>query len=224
MDIQARNYQQEMVRPMSNREALRRVQAGDYEAFDWLIEHHQDRVFNTALRLLGNHDDAADVAQEVFLKCYRRINSFRWDAQFSTWLYRITVNEVKNLWQRDRRRQKNKTCSFQTPVEDGGLTLEEVLPCVQPGPRRLAAGHELHQMLLEQLNSLPETYRETLVLRYLENLSYLEIAQALECSMSIVKSRIHRGRKMLREKMECMMMKTPEASETADLYCSATPA
>lgn len=215
------NYQQEMARPLSNREALRRVQAGDYEAFDWLVEHHQERVFNTALRLLGNHDDAADVVQEVFLKCYRRIGSFRWDAQFSTWLYRITVNEVKNHWQRDRRRRTNKTCSFQTPVEEGGLTLEEVLPCGQPGPRRLASGQELHRLLLTQLNSLPDSYRETLVLRYLEELSYREIAQALDCSMSIVKSRIHRGRKMLREKMADFMPGTPERPYPC---CAAAPA
>lgn len=185
----------------SEAELVARCKAGDRLAFDELIAAHQERVFNVAYRLMGNYDEALDLTQEVFLNCFRKIGSFKGDSALSTWLYRITVNTAKNRWKYQQSRGLNRTDSLDAPPapeEDRALT---EYPSPQPGPMELATGREAMSRFEESLQKLAPEYREVLVLRYVEELSYEEIAEILRISLGTVKSRIHRARAELRNLM-----------------------
>jgi len=179
-----------------------RCKAGDRLAFDELIATHQERVFNIAYRLLGNYDEALDLTQEVFLNCFRKIGTFKGDSSLSTWLYRITVNMVKNRWKYQQSRGLDKAQSLDNPenVEEGQPKPE--FASAQPSPSEIASHHEFAARIEEHLQQLPEEFREVLVLRYLEDLSYEEIAGILRVSLGTVKSRIHRARNELRKLMK----------------------
>ena len=184
-------------------ELIQRCKKGDREAFDELICLHQDRVYNLALRLLGNNEDALDLAQEVFLTCFRKIGSFRGEAALSTWLYRVTVNRARNFWKRSHRRGDHQKISMDEPV-----TLQDhdqvpfQLADSNPGPGKIAAGKELLSILEQKLELLTFDQRQVLILRFTEGLSYEEIAGILGCSLGTVKSRLNRARAELRKLME----------------------
>jgi RNA polymerase sigma-70 factor (ECF subfamily) len=185
------------------RRLIERCKKGDLDAFDTLIPLHQDRIYNLALRLLGNEDDALDLAQEVFCTAFRKISSFRGDAAFSSWLYRITVNLAKNFWRKGSNRILAKGVSLDEPLsphDKDGPSLQ--IPDHNPGPRQVAAGHELMNILSKNMQSLPLEFRQILILRFTEGLSYEEIAQTLECNAGTVKSRLFRARAELRKLME----------------------
>lgn len=179
---------------------IRACQGGDLEAFDRLILHFQDQVYGLAYHLLRDRDEAEDIAQEVFLSFYRHIDSFRFESRLSTWLYRVTSNRVKNRWKYHQRRQKNKHDSLDEPRSDEDQRSMD-LPDPAPNARQQAAGREMMQILNERLEDLSPEYREIIGLRFVENLSYEQIATVLECSVGTVKSRINRARRKLRESM-----------------------
>ncbi|MBN1515838.1 sigma-70 family RNA polymerase sigma factor [Candidatus Sumerlaeota bacterium] len=183
-------------------DVVRCVQNGDHELFEILVRRYQDRVYNTALRLIGNADDAADITQEVFLNCFRKIDLFRGDSEFLTWLYRITVNMVKNRWTYRERRGYGKTYSLFDVEHEDDRPLEAKLKSTSPGPHDLARDRELKDILMEKMGEIDPDYREVLVLRCVEQLSYEEIADVLNTSIGTVKSRIHRARELIRRKME----------------------
>lgn len=188
---------------LSNSEAdlVARCKAGDKLAFDELISAHQERVFNVAYRLMGNYDEALDLTQEVFLNCFRKIGSFKGDSALSTWLYRITVNTAKNRWKYQQSRGLNRTDSLDALADEEGEKKLTDYPSPDPGPSELASGREAMNHFEECLQKLPPEYREVLVLRYVEELPYEEIAEILRISLGTVKSRIHRARSELRELM-----------------------
>lgn len=187
----------------SEKELIRRCKKGELRAFDELIRLHQDRVYNLALRLLGNNEDALDLAQEVFLTCFRKIRSFRGDAALSTWLYRVTVNRARNFWKRSRRRGDQQKISIDEP-----LTFQDhdqvpfQLADSNPGPRKLAEGKERLYILQQKMDLLSFEQRQVLILRFSQHLSYEEIARILNCSLGTVKSRLNRARAELRKLME----------------------
>ena len=176
---------------------------GDTRAFDQLIRIHQDRIYNLSLHLLGDPEDALDLAQEVFLTLFRKIASFRGDSALSTWLYRITANLAKNFWSRQERKGYSHTISLnETESPDGEKDLPLQIPDSNPGPRQRAAGRELAALLQGQLHKLSFEHRQILLLRFSEGLSYEEMAQILESSIGTVKSRLNRAREELRDLME----------------------
>jgi len=187
----------------SHAEEARLVQAcqrGDEAAFERLVELHLDRVFGLAYRLLQDYGEAEDTAQEVFLNCYRHIGDFRGESRLSTWLYRITTNLVKNRWKHQERREELKHDSLDAPrSEEDARFLDPPDPA--PGPRERAQGGEIAQALNAAISSLAPDYQEVVALRFMENLSYDEIAEALGCSIGTVKSRINRARHLLRERI-----------------------
>jgi RNA polymerase sigma-70 factor (ECF subfamily) len=158
-------------------------------------------VYNHAWRLLGDHDEASDLSQEVFVRVFRKIHLYRGDAAFSTWLYRITCNLAKNRWKQMERQGRQQTTSLDEPrSEDDARTLD--LSDESPSPRQEAEGRESLAHLERELQRLRPEHREVLLLRFVEHLSYEEIAQALDTNLGTIKSRICRARQELREQME----------------------
>lgn len=179
---------------------IRECQGGNLASFDTLVKRYQDPVFGLAFQLLHDYDEAEDVAQEVFLSCFRNITSFRFESRFSTWLYRITVNRVKNRWKYLQRRKADKHLSLDAARdENDSRTIDVADP--QADARQLAEGRQTLEILNNAMATLAEEYQQVLVLRFVEHLQYEEIAQVLACSLGTVKSRINRARAALREKM-----------------------
>jgi RNA polymerase sigma-70 factor (ECF subfamily) len=170
---------------------LDRLRAGDAPAFEELVMTYQHRVFGVALRMLGNRAEAEEVAQEAFVRAHRALGDFRGDAKLSTWLYAITSRLCLNRLASGERRMARQG-------EDALLRLSDA------GPRPDAAleRRELETALGRAIAELPEDRRIVVVLRDLEGLSYEEIAQVLELELGTVRSRLHRARADLKEKLE----------------------
>jgi len=187
-------------RPVLGEEAglLERCRRGDLDAFDRLLGLHQDGVYRTALRLLGDPDEAFDLAQDVLLTAFRKIDQFRGEARFSTWLYRITVNLARNRWKSASRKPipVSLETGRQAPDEDDPSPLQ--VADGAPDARDRAAGREILEALEREIARLPESFREVIVLRHVEGLSYEDIAEAVGANLGTVKSRLARGRDHLR--------------------------
>ena len=176
----------------SDRELVARCQAGHDSAFESLVLRHQARAVNVAWRLVGNREDAVEVAQDAFVRIYRTLDGFRGDCEFTTWLYRIVVNLAHNKHRWWRRRGRAET----EPMTGDRQFAAPTVP-----PDTAAEQNEFGRRLGEQLAALSAPLREVLVLRNVEGLSYEEIAAVMECSLGTVKSRIARAREALREVM-----------------------
>lgn len=176
---------------------IRAAQRGDREAFDRLVEAHYRSVYNTAYRMLGTSSAAADATQTVFLRVFEALSSFRGDASFSTWLYRITMNVCLD----ELRRRKHQPLSLTEDDEDGETVGERDLPDDSAQPARTAEQRELQRLVHAALSRLPEDFRTIVVLYDLRGLSYQEIAEVLDIPLGTVKSRLNRARQALREEM-----------------------
>jgi RNA polymerase sigma-70 factor (ECF subfamily) len=186
----------------AERALIARAQAGDGPSLERLLAVHQDRVWRTALGMMGGDSESAwEVAQEVLVSAWRHIGQFRGGARFSTWLYRMTANFVKNHRVASGRRAA-RFVSMDSPVggeEDQDRPRE--FSDGAPSPRARAAGSEMLERLHECLGELPEEFRGVLAMRYIEDMGYEEIAEALDLPLGTVKSRINRGRRELRALM-----------------------
>jgi len=174
-------------------DAVRRVLDGDADAFSPLVEAYQKNVYNLALRMTGNPEDALDMAQEAFIRAYNSLSSFRGDSKFSVWLYRIVSNVCLDFL---RARKGRAAVSLSQTGPDGEDTALEI-----PDERALPEA-ELERALTRDavrrgLQALPDDQREILLLREIQGLSYEEIAAALSLEGGTVKSRIFRARKKL---------------------------
>jgi RNA polymerase sigma-70 factor (ECF subfamily) len=194
---------------------IEQARGGDLEAFDRLIRRYEDQVYSVAYRLLGNEDDAADVTQEVFIAFYRHLHRFRGEAKLSTWLHRITTNAVKNFWNRQKRQRVYQTQSLDIADDPDDPPPIEMMADSRPDPRREAAGLELVDIVERKLQQLDPEFREVVVLRFIEGLSYEEVAAATKEPLGTVKSRIYRARRMLRELMADYLVEVREV-EYAD--------
>ncbi len=178
------------------------AQEGDRDAFENLVLHFQDRVWRRALYRLGDQEEAHDLAQDVFLTCWRKIGQFRGESKFWSWLGRIVDNLAKNRQAWLSRRGKEKTLSLDEPPSEGkGAFGSWELPDPAPGPRKLAENQEAMEALQRNLGLLSAEHREVLLMRFADGLSYEEIAETLEISMGTIKSRINRARSELRSLM-----------------------
>ena len=176
--------------PGSDEDLVRRCRAGETEAFTTLVQRHEARVYNVCLRIVGRPEEARDAAQEALIACWRRLDQFRGDSLFTTWLHRITVNSCYDLL-RKRRRQPMLHLAA---VDDRAL---------EPGPPlpdhadQIASSAEV----AEALRRVPDEFRAALVLADVEDLPYAEIAAILDVAVGTVKSRVHRGRVALARAM-----------------------
>ena len=179
------------------------AQGGDRGAMERLLEYYQDRVWRRALYRIGNHDEAWEVAQEVFIICFRKIGQFRGEAQFWTWLARIVDNQVKNRMGWWKRRGRNQTLSLDEiwPLNEESSEAWQP-PDPSPSPRQEVAARQQVEQLEKALAKLSPEHREIMLLRFADDLSYEEIAEQLELSIGTVKSRINRARAELQKKMQ----------------------
>ena len=175
---------------MNEKELLLRMQGGDEAAFEALVRLYEKKVYTLCRRMCGNDEDAQEAAQDAFLSLWRSAKSFRGDASLSTWLYRLATNACIDLLRRNQRGGERVS------LDDEETTLEIVDD--RPLPEQALERKETQRLINEALAALPEDYRAILLLREAEGLSYAEIADAMHMELGTVKSRISRGRVLLR--------------------------
>jgi RNA polymerase sigma-70 factor, ECF subfamily len=182
--------------PVSEETLIARAQAGDRRSFDELVARSYPLVFNTAYRVLGDMDQAADATQAAFVRAYRSLPNFRGSSSFTTWLYRIVTNVCLDMVRGQRRRPQ----SFTEEAEDTE-TPDRDTPDERAGPEERALQSELQTAVHEALQRLRPEHRTVLALYDLSGFSYEEIASMLGLPLGTVKSRINRARTVLREEM-----------------------
>ena len=190
----------------SDREAdqvlVERVQRGDKKAFDLLVLKYQHKVANLISRYVRDQAEVLDVTQEAFIKAYRALSNFRGDSAFYTWLYRIAINTAKNYLAAQSRRPPGDDIEADTAEQmDLGGRLKET-----GTPERMALQREIAQTIQAALDDLPDDLRTAIMLRELEGLTYEEIAQAMDCPIGTVRSRIFRAREAIDVKLKPLMV------------------
>ncbi len=179
---------------------VKELQAGSEEAFAYLLAVYQNPVFNLIGHIVENPADAADVLQDVFLKIFKGIRQFHGESSLKTWMYKIAVHEASNHRRSWLRRH------FREPIsmDDETASAARVAECQAgpPNPYQLLEGAERQEIVSRALASLAQPYRTVVVLREVEGLSYEEIAQVTGVAEGTVKSRLLRGRELLRRKLE----------------------
>lgn len=176
-------------------EIIVKVRSGDADAFEALVLEHQNKVYSLALRMVGNEEDARDMAQEAFIRAFNSLGSFRGESKFSVWLYRLTSNICIDFL---RGMAKRRTVSLSWEDEDGDEGELEI-PDERFSPEAGLERSELREAVRRGLEQLTPEYREILLLREINGLSYDEIGRALNLEEGTVKSRIFRARKKLCE-------------------------
>lgn len=172
---------------------VQRVLEGDGNAFEELVLEYEKKIYNVALRMLGNSEDAADMTQEAFIKAYNSLSGFRGDSKFSVWLTRIVSNLCLDFM---RSRSRRPTVSLSMEDDDGEDVQLDIADTSQ-SPEQLMERRLTRESVRRGLQTLPDDYREILLLREIQGLSYDEISAALDIEVGTVKSRIFRGRKKL---------------------------
>ena len=177
-----------------------RAQSRDIDAFEELVRTYQNRIYGLCRQLTGNGHEAEDLAQEAFIRAYRAIGSFRSEADFGTWLHRITVN----VWLNSRRKKSSEQIIVsldETYREDDGGGLRHDVPDSSDDPQLALESRELQNLVREALQALSEEHRAVLVLREMEGYSYDEVAVMLGCTLGTVKSRLNRARLAMKNKI-----------------------
>jgi RNA polymerase sigma-70 factor (ECF subfamily) len=174
----------------TDNELIAQVRAGNQQAFAELIDRYKARVFHTTLRILSNHEDAEEAAQDTFLRAYRGLENFREESTFSTWIYRICVNTCLNFLESRKRFKAQK-------IE---ITPDRELPYIE-SPEFDFAEDDLRKRILAVIETLPAKYRTVLVLFHIQHLAYQEIVEIMQIPMSSVKTHLFRARAMLRERL-----------------------
>lgn len=189
----------------SNREIdqalVERVQRGDKKAFDTLVLKYQQKVANLISRYIRDPSEVLDVTQEAFIKAYRALPNFRGDSAFYTWLYRVAINTAKNHLAAMSRRPPQDDIEAETAEQmDTGVRLKE-----QDTPERMAMQDEIARTIKQAVDDLPDELSTAITLRELEGLSYEDIAQAMDCPIGTVRSRIFRAREAIDKKLKPLL-------------------
>jgi RNA polymerase sigma-70 factor, ECF subfamily len=196
---------EERAAPSAESQLLDRLRAGEGAAFNRLVTERTPDVYALLCRLTDDPEEARDLTQETFLQAFRAVAHFRGEADVRTWLYRIAVNQARNRWRWWRRRRRDVTVSLDAPAAAGAdeRPLAARLPDARaPDPEANALANERERALVAALGKLARPYREAVVLRDVEGLSYEEVAAALGINVGTVKSRLSRGRLELRRRLE----------------------
>lgn len=185
---------------------IERLLARDERAFNELVELYGDRVYRLVLRMLGRREEAEDMAQEVFVQVFKAIDQFRGDAKLGTWIYRIAVNTCKNRSKYLSRRQSDKEDEFEAIAERQALGDTPALGSSEYAPPdQVVSGYQVEKIVRQCILELDEDFREVLILRDIEDLSYEDIVDITGHPEGTVKSRLHRARAMLKAKVEALL-------------------
>ncbi len=180
---------------------VERVQRGDKTAFDVLVLKYQHRVVKVISRYVRDQSEVYDVAQEAFIKAYRALPRFRGDSAFYTWIYRIAINTAKNYLVAQGRRMPNVDIDAQDAEQyEGASGLKEYAT-----PEHLLMRDQVESTVYSAIEQLPDDLRTAITLRELDGLSYEEIAEAMDCPVGTVRSRIFRAREAIDKKLEPMV-------------------
>lgn len=183
-------------------EFIEKLKAGDERAFDLLVTRYSSDIYGLLLRMTNDVDEAQELTQETFLRALKAIGRFRGEADLKTWLYRIAINESRNRWRWWKRRNKSGTVSLDAERADCDVPLSDRISDGKDSPETETLQRERRHALLGALNELPQIFREAIVLRDIQGLSYEEVAATLKMNVGTVKSRIARGREELRRKLQ----------------------
>ena len=184
-------------------DAVRRCLAGESDAFGEIVTRWQDRIYAAVYRMTGDAESARDLAQETFVRAWSSLRSFQGGAAFGTWLHAIAINQVRSDVRRRKAQKRGAPVSLDaarsgTDGDGSGIDPADLAP----GPEASAAGTEHARILRRAVASLEPDYREVIVLREFQDLSYEEIAEALNMPLGTVKARIHRARALLKDRLE----------------------
>jgi RNA polymerase sigma-70 factor (ECF subfamily) len=180
---------------------IERLRAGETAAFDRLVHERSGEVYALLYRLTEDAEEARDLTQETFLRVFQSIDRFRGDADLKTWIYRIALNQARNRWRWWKRRRRDATVSLDATAGLDAQPLDALLRDAGASPEQETLLREREMVLRRALRALGRSYREVVVLRDVEGLTYEEIATTLEISIGTVKSRLSRGRQELRRKL-----------------------
>jgi len=173
--------------------------AGRREAFGQLVERYQNRLFHSLMHLLGSSEDAQDAAQDAFVQAFEKLGSFRGQSQFYSWLFRIAFNTAVST----KRRSRRMSVSLDGQRESSGLEPSDGNPTNEPSYSMDVSDRQ--RVVKQALSELSEEFRTALVLKEMDGMSYEEIADAIEVPLGTVRSRIHRARLELRDKLSVLL-------------------
>ncbi|HOX28914.1 MAG TPA: sigma-70 family RNA polymerase sigma factor [bacterium] len=190
-----------VVLPDDDAEIIERVKGGDTGAFDVIVSRYKDRVFSYCMRMLGDPETATETAQDIFMRAYRYLDNFRGDSKFSTWFYTIVSSTCKNAASyhglRARHREdshaENEDGEYQSPVDR--------LQDASLAPELNFERRELARTIRSAIDTLPDSYKQVIVMKDINDFSYEEISNILNCKIGTVKSRLARAREMTRERL-----------------------
>ncbi|QBB70540.1 RNA polymerase sigma factor RpoE [Pseudolysobacter antarcticus] len=177
----------------SDQQLVERVQSGDKRAFDLLVRKYQHKLVSVISRYIKDWSECQDVAQESFIRAYRAIGNFRGDSAFYTWIYKIAINTAKNYLVSQNRRPPTDDIAIEDAVLlDGGTRLKD-----SATPENEMLRQEIEQTVFATVEQLPEELKTAITLREVDGLSYEEIAEAMNCPIGTVRSRIFRAREAI---------------------------
>lgn len=188
--------------PLPESELIKRAKEGNDEAFEMLISRYEKKIYNLAYRFLNNEEEAIEVLQETLIRAYRFIKKFEERSSFYTWLYRIAVNVA--LRKLKKRSKEEKVLSLDQTVP-GYEDIPQEIPDDSQNPEIIYEQKRIQETVRRALEEMPEAYRAVIFLRDVEGLSNKEVAEILKLSVPAVKSRLHRGRLFLREKLKYLI-------------------
>lgn len=186
---------------------VERTVAGDQKAFSLLVVKYQRRVERLIGRMVRDSNLVEDIAQETFIRAYRALHQFRGEAQFYTWLYRIAVNTAKKALVDLRRNPVLSEASFRSSGPDDETYLPSIEPTTEETPETLLAAKELAETVGSAMDALPKDLRDAIALREIDGLTYEEIAEAMNCPIGTVRSRIFRAREAISAKVRPLLDK-----------------
>ncbi len=183
-------------------EFIEKLRTGDPQAFDTLVIRYAPGIYGLLMRITGDREEASDLTQETFLRALKAIGKFRGDSDLKTWLFRIAVNQSRNRFRWWKSRKREKTVSIDAPVGDGATSLSDTISGNFSCPEENVLRNERERLMFEELEQLPQVFREAVILCDVEGLSYEEISSVLGINIGTVKSRISRGREELRRRLK----------------------
>lgn len=183
-----------MATTATDEELVRRAQQDDERAFGALVTRYESKVYSLAMKMLRNPEDAEDVLQDTFLRAYRGIKSFKGNSTFSTWIYRITANSAL---MRLRKKQLPQVSIEDSDERETPISIVDWAP----GPVEQLLNQEMQRVMDEAIEALPPEFRQVFILRDVEELSNADVAEILDLSVAAVKSRLHRARLKVRNRL-----------------------